>query len=133
MKNNSYFHFRAKTIPPVLKRSFVSLIIDGEAFIYNGIFAFAKGSNFLKFVIETVRTSYSEVANYNQLWISCRTGPIFFTSMFVSFLINIQTLKNSLFQLHFYDTRINMFDKDYLVTRSEKSIIYQVFLAPKGA
>ena len=92
MKNNSYFHFRAKTIPPVLKRSFVSLIIDGEAFIYNGIFAFAKGSNFLKFVIETVRRSYSEVVNYNQLWISCRTGPIFFTSMFVSFLLNILTL-----------------------------------------
>lgn len=102
---------RAKTMPPILKKSFVTMITSGEKFVYNGIFAFAKGSNFLKFVLETLKSSYSNIENYRLLWISCRTGPIFLTSMFI----------------HFYDTRINMFDKDYLVTYSEHSVIYQTF------
>ena len=60
------------------------MITSGEKFVYNGIFAFAKGSNFLKFVLETLKSSYSNIENYRLLWISCRTGPIFLTSMFVS-------------------------------------------------
>ena len=71
-----------------MKRSFVSMITSGEIYIYNGIFAFAKGSNFLRFVLETLRSSYQNIVNYNQLWISARTGPVFFTSMFVSIYTN---------------------------------------------
>lgn len=100
---------RNKPIPPILKKSFVSTITSGEAYIYAGIFGFAKGSNFLKFLIETVGASYLNIKDYNKLWIPVKSGPIFFTAMF----------------LHFYDTRINMIDKDYLVTQSNNSIIYQ--------
>ena len=77
-------NFSAKAIPPIMKRSFVSMITSGETYIYNGIFAFAKGSNFLRFVLETLKSSYKNIENYNQLWVSARTGPVFFTSMFVS-------------------------------------------------
>ena len=60
------------------------MITSEEIYIYNGIFAFAKGSNFLRFVLETLKSSYKNIENYNQLWTSARTGPVFFTSMFVS-------------------------------------------------
>lgn len=60
------------------------MITSGEIFLYNGIFAFAKGSNFLRFVLETLKSSYTNIDNYHQLWISVKTGPIFITSMFVS-------------------------------------------------
>ena len=75
-----------------MKKSFVSLTTSGEIYLFNGIFAFAKGSNFLRFVLETLKSSYTNIENYHQLWISVRTGPIFITSMFVSaslFFINI--------------------------------------------
>ena len=67
-----------------MKKSFISMITSGEIYLYNGIFAFAKRSNFLRFVLETLRLSYSNIKKYNQLWISVKTGPIFITSMFVS-------------------------------------------------
>ena len=81
-----YFH-RNKPIPPILKKSFVSTITSGEAYIYAGIFGFAKGSNFLKFLIETVGASYLNIKDYNKLWIPVKSGPIFFTAMFVSLVI----------------------------------------------
>ena len=77
-------NFSAKAIPPIMKRSFVSMITSGETYIYNGIFAFAKGSNFLKFVLETLKSSYKNIENYNLQSVSIKTGPLFLTSMFVS-------------------------------------------------
>ena len=79
-----YCFHRKKPFPPILKKSFVSTITDGEAYIYAGIFGFAKGSNFLKFLIETVGASYLNIKDYNKLWIPVKSGPIFFTAMFVS-------------------------------------------------
>ena len=73
-----------------MKKSFVSMITSGETYIYNGIFAFAKGSNFLRFVLETLKSSYKNIENYNQLWVSARTGPVFLTSMFVSTQTNLR-------------------------------------------
>ena len=87
---------RVKTIPPILKKSFVSMITTPkEKFIYSGIFGFAKGSNFLKFVLESLKSSYSNIENYNQLWIPCRTGPIFITSMFVCLHLSLDIMKHS--------------------------------------
>ena len=79
-----YCFRRNKPFPPILKKSFVSSITSGEAYIYAGIFGFAKGSNFLKFVIETIGASYQNMKDYNKLWIPIKSGPIFFTAMFVS-------------------------------------------------
>ena len=75
---------RAKPFPSILKKSFVSTITSGEAYIYAGVFGFAKGSNFLKFLIETVGASYLNIKDFNKLWIPVKSGPIFFTAMFVS-------------------------------------------------
>ena len=75
-----------------MKKSFISMITSGEIYLYNGIFAFAKKSNFLRFVLETLKSSYTNIKNYNQFWISVKTGPIFITSMFVSAVLILFTM-----------------------------------------
>ena len=38
----------------------------------------------LKFVLETLKSSYKNIENYNLQSVSIKTGPLFLTSMFVS-------------------------------------------------
>ena len=89
---------RVKPFPQILRRSFVSTITSGEAYIYAGIFGFAKGSNFLKFLIDTVKASYLNIKDYKGLWIPVKGGPIFFTAMFVSYDFKIKSSPNPKFQ-----------------------------------
>ena len=93
LKDFNLLFSRIKPIPSILKTSFVSTITSGEAYIYAGIFGFAKGSNFLKFLIETVEASYLNIKDFNKLWIPVKSGPIFFTAMFVSVELFLTTLQ----------------------------------------
>ena len=52
--------------------------------MFNGIFGMAKGSNFLKFALDTIKLNYEKTPNYAARWVPGKTGPVFFTSIFVS-------------------------------------------------
>ena len=52
--------------------------------VFNGIFGMAKGSNFLKFALDTIKLNYEKTPNYAARWVPGKTGPVFFTSIFVS-------------------------------------------------
>ena len=61
------------------------LEITGHPYlIFNGIFGMAKGSKFLKFALETIKLNYEQTPDYTARWVPARTGPVFFTSVFVS-------------------------------------------------
>ena len=44
----------------------------------------AKGSNFLKFALDTIKLNYEKTPDYAARWVPGKTGPVFFTSIFVS-------------------------------------------------
>ena len=61
------------------------LEITGHPYlIFNGIFGMAKGSKFLKFALDTIKLNYEQTPDYAARWVPARTGPVFFTSVFVS-------------------------------------------------
>ena len=61
------------------------LEITGHPYlIFNGIFGMAKGSNFLKFALDTIKLNYEQTPDYAARWVPAKTGPVFFTSVFVS-------------------------------------------------
>jgi len=101
--------FSVKKFPKELKKSFVCYD-SSQIYIFAGVFGMTQHSSFLKFALDSMKLNFEKNPNYKNRWFSAKTGPVFFTTMF----------------LHFYDTRINMISDEYLVRKSDKSIIYQV-------
>jgi len=102
-----------KKYQQILQKSFVSYGVEITGYpylIFHGIFGMAKGSNFMKFALDTIKLNYEKNPNYATRWAPAKTGPVFLTTIFV----------------HFFDPKINMISGEYLIGKSNKSIIYQV-------
>jgi len=103
-----------KKYQQILQKSFVSYGVEITGYpylIFHGIFGMAKGSNFMKFALDTIKLNYEKNPNYATRWAPAKTGPVFLTTIFV----------------HFFDPKINMISGEYLIGKSNKSIIYQTF------
>ena len=52
--------------------------------ICNAVFGMGKGSKFLKFVLDSLKLNYEKSPKYESRSVPRKTGPTFFTTMFVS-------------------------------------------------
>ena len=75
-----------KNFTPLFQKSFVTYRNDEEfKNICNCIFGLAPGSNFIKFSLESLKKNYESLKGFKDLYTPYRTGPTFFTTMFVSY------------------------------------------------
>ena len=63
----------------------------------------------------------------NNFTVPLRSGPIFFTTVFVSFTIKLTFLRNESFQVQYNDSNIKIIHPDNLVDPSLSSVVIQVF------
>jgi len=73
-----------RKFPSIFQQSFVSHIFAGWNNIQNAVFGMRKGSKFLKFVLESLKLNYEKTPEYQSRSVPKKTGPTFFTTMFVS-------------------------------------------------
>ena len=86
------------------ERSFVAYIHrDGASYIPNGCFGFRRRSNFMRYVITTLRRNFDRRGNRRY-----RTGPPFFTACF----------------LRYNDSTFNVINERYLIFRSNDSYTF---------
>ena len=102
-----------------------------------------KGSQLLKYALETLKLNYENNPGYKDIYITDKTGPTFFTSVFVSsfqdlvalyapsypIIVGIRLSYSSCCKVKFNDTSINMIDQKYTVEKTDDSIMYQVCLS----
>ena len=74
-----------KKFPEELKKSFVCYD-SSQIYIFAGVFGMTQHSSFLKFALDSMKLNFEKNPNYKNRWFSAKTGPIFFTTMFVSII-----------------------------------------------
>ena len=72
-----------KKFPEELKKSFVCYD-SSQIYIFAGVFGMTQHSSFLKFALDSMKLNFEKNPNYKNRWFSAKTGPVFFTTMFVS-------------------------------------------------
>ena len=129
---------------PIFRESFVSFTLDPWYNIENSVFGFPKGSNFLNFVLHGARLSALQEGYFDRsvpgnvtnkltllevlIFFFCRT---IWTNIFhLDVCKDIDKSTNysliHVFEVLFNDSSINMMDQEYLVIKSNRSIVYQV-------
>ena len=102
-----YFDIDSVAVKPFdgnFKKSFVTFSPDYKN-LSNAVFGFAKNSNFLHFVLKSLRTHYEA---FRKEWVPSRTGPAYFTSCF----------------LKYNDNRSNLINKAFLINQKSESYMY---------
>lgn len=72
-----------KSLDSYFVKSFVTYVIPKWGNVINAFFGFPKNSNFMKFVLHSLRENIE--LNPNQRDIPIRTGPTFFTSCYINY------------------------------------------------
>ena len=76
--------------------SFVAIeAVEAPTVIQNCIFGFPKRSYFLKYLLGALRENF-KLDEVNNFTVPLRSGPIFFTTVFVSFTIKSTFLRNEI-------------------------------------
>ena len=101
--------FSLSAFGETFKTSFASYTWEPYNAICNSVFGFPKGSNFLYFLLQSAILNTRDVKFWRRE-ITRQFGPYFFTSMLVIF----------------NDSNIHLINQEYLVLKSNKSVMYQV-------